>query len=213
MRLHKCILIVMIFALAIGLTSPTLSFACWFTGAANQTECCFVCCQDDQACQQYLSGDTRGSGCTFNWYCLFRPGYCAGKCEGPGFCPFTVLDDDQAKLDALREIRDTRLLKTPLGKSLVNLYYQHAEEVTTILIDDEDLLAIAANITDEILERALEADSDGEMIIDRELLESILEVMDLIDDEAGPELSRSIKMIQREMKRKELFRKLGITIN
>ena len=213
MRLHKCFLIGIVFAIAIGLTSPTLSFACWFTGPANQTECCFVCCQDDQACQQYLSGDTRGSGCSFNWYCLFRPGYCAGKCEEPGFCPFTVLDDDQAKLDALREIRDTRLLKTDVGKSLVDLYYQHAEEVATILLADEDLLALSANITDEIVERALEAASDGEMIIDRELVESALEVMDLIDDEASPELSRTIRMIQREMKRKKLFRKMGITIN
>ena len=105
------------------------------------------------------------------------------------------------------------MLKTDVGESLVDLYYQHAEEVTGILRADEDLLAITANITDEIVERTLEADSDEGMIIDRELLESILEVMDLISDEAGPELSRSIKMIQREMKRKELFRKLGITIN
>ena len=215
MRLHKCILIVMIFALAIGLTSPTLSFACWFTGAANQTECCSVCCEDQQACQQFLSGDRRSSGCSFNWYCLFNPIYCAVTvCEQPGFCPFIpILDDDQTKLDALREIRDTRLLKTDVGKSLVDLYYQHAEEVATILLADEDLLALSANITDEIVERALEVASDGAMIIDRELVESALEVMDLIDDEASPELSRTIRMIQREMKRKKLFRKMGITIN
>jgi hypothetical protein len=129
-------------------------------------------------------------------------------------CPFGyLLDDDQTRLDVLRQIRDTRLLKTPLGKSLVELYYQHAEEVSSILIDDEDLLAIAANITDEIVESALEAESDGEMIIDRELVESALEVMDLIDDKASPELSRTIRMIQREMKRKKLFKKMGITIN
>jgi hypothetical protein len=117
------------------------------------------------------------------------------------------------KLDALREIRDTRLLKTDVGESLVDLFYQHAGQVTAILLGDEDLLAITANITDEIVERALEADSNGAMIIDRELVESALEVMDLIDDEPIPELSRAIKMVQREMKRKELFRKLGITIN
>jgi hypothetical protein len=113
----------------------------------------------------------------------------------------------------LREIRDTRLLNTPLGKSLVDLFYQHAGEVTAILRADEDLLALSANITDEIVGRALEADSNGEMIIDRELVESASEVMDLISEEAGPELRRTIKMVQREMKRKELFRKLAITIN
>jgi len=153
-------------------------------------------------------------GCRFNWYCMVNPVYCSNICLQMEVCPFGyLLDDDQTKLDVLRQIRDTRLLKTPLGKSLVELYYQHAEEVSTILIDDEDLLAIAANITDEIVESALEAESDGEMIIDRELIESALEVMDLIDDKASPELSRTIRMIQREMKRKKLFRKMGITIN
>jgi len=215
MKVHKVILMGIVFLLAIGLTSPEGSFACWFTGQENTYECCTVCCQDQQACQQFLSGDTRGSGCRFNWYCLFNPIYCAVTvCEQPGFCPFiTILDDDQTKLDVLRQIRDTRLLKTDVGVSLVELYYQHAEEVTTILIHDEDLLAIAANITDEIVESALEAESDGEMIIDRELVESALEVMDLIDDKASPELSRTIQMIQREMIRKKLFRKMGITIN
>jgi len=153
-------------------------------------------------------------GCRFNWYCMVNPVYCSNICLQMEVCPFGyLLDDDQTKLDVLRQIRDTRLLKTPLGKSLVELYYQHAEEVSTILIDDEDLLAIAANITDEIVESALEAESDGEMIIDRELIESALEVMDLIDDKASPELSRTIRMIQREMKGKKLFRKMGITIN
>jgi len=215
MKIHKIILIGIVFACAIGLTSPQASFACWFTGAANQTECCSVCCEDQQACQQFLSGDRRSSGCSFNWYCLFNPIYCAVTvCEQPGFCPFIpILDDDQTKLDVLREIRDTRLLNTPLGKSLVDLFYQHAGEVTAILRADEDLLALSANITDEIVERALEADSNGEMIIDRELVESASEVMDLISEEAGPELRRTIKMVQREMKRKELFRKLAITIN
>ena len=69
MRLHKCILIGIVFALAIGLTSPHVSYACWFTGAANQTECCFVCCPNEQACQQHLSGNPWTSGCRFNFYC------------------------------------------------------------------------------------------------------------------------------------------------
>jgi hypothetical protein len=45
----------MVFALAIGLTSPTVSFACWFTGE-NTYECCMVCCQDAEACGDHLSG-------------------------------------------------------------------------------------------------------------------------------------------------------------
>ena len=216
MSVHKCFLIGIVFALAVGLTSPHVSFACWFTGAENTVECCTVCCQDAEVCQDYLSGEKSlfQSGCSFNFYCLVNPVYCSRSCLEMDVCPFgLILEGDQSKLDALRKIRDTRLLKTDVGESLVGLFYQHAGEVTDILRADEDLLAIAANITDEIVERALEADSDGEMIIDPELVESAIEVMDLIDEEASPALSKTIKMVQREMKRKILFRKMGITID
>jgi hypothetical protein len=129
-------------------------------------------------------------------------------------CPFGyVLDDDQTKLDVLREIRDTRLLKTALGKSLVDLYYYHAEEVLTILLSDEDLLAITANITDAIVENSQEVTGSEVMVIDGALLESIVEVADLIDQEASPELKKTIQMLKRVIKKKVLFRKLGIAID
>ena len=215
MRLHKCIFIGIVSVCAIGLAFPQASFGCWFTGEYTY-ECCTACCLDATACASFRNEGDR-TQCTYNWYCVVNPFYCfVTVCpakEGE-FCPFRyTVEDDQTKLDVLREMRDTRLLKTALGKSLVDLYYQHAEEVTAILIDDEDLLALSANITDEIVERALEADSDGEMIIDLELVESALEVMDLIDEGASPELSRTIQMVQRELKRRELFRKMGITVD
>ena len=124
-----------------------------------------------------------------------------------------IINGDQTKLDVLRGIRDTRLLKTAVGKSLVELFYQHAEEVTAILRADEDLLAITANITDEIVERALAPSSNEKMVIDQELVMSMLEVSNLIAEEAGPELSRTIQMINSEIEKKELFEKLDITIN
>lgn len=213
MKIDKIIFIGIVFAVAIGLTSPHVSFACWFTGE-NTYECCTVCCQDADVCQGYLSGDGLfQSGCRFNWYCMVNPVYCSNICLQMEVCPFgIILDDDQTKLDVLREIRDTRFLTTDVGKSLVDLYYHHAGEVTAILRGDEDLLAITANITDEIVDRALEADSHEEMIIDRELVESGLEVTDVIADEAGPELKKTIRMLQRQIKRKVLLGKLGITI-
>jgi len=215
MKIHIIILIGIVFAFAIGLASAKVSFACVGTGEYTY-ECCTACCLNETECRA-LRNEGVSDQCTFNLFCVVNPFYCfvtVCPAREDQVCPFRyTLDDDQTKLDVLREIRDARLLKTPLGKSLVDLYYQHAGEVTAILLADEDLLAITANITDEIVERALEADSDEAMIIDQELVQSFLEVADLINEEAGPELSRTIKMIQREMERKELFRKLGITLN
>ena len=215
MKAHNVFLLGIVFTLAIGLAFPKVSIACWFTGE-NTYECCTFCCQDEQACYQFLHGDRRTSGCTFNYYCLVNPFYCfVTVCaDRLDICPFRpILNDDPAKLDVLREIRDTRLFKTDLGESLVDLFYQQAGEVTAILRADDDLLVLSANITDEIVERALEADGDEEIIIDRELVESALKVMDVISEEAGPELRRTIRLLQREMKRKEFFSKLGITIS
>jgi len=214
MRLHKCILIGVVLSCAVSLASPQLSFACWFTGE-NTYECCMVCCQDSETCQDYLSGDgLRATGCSFNFYCLWNPVYCSRSCLEMEVCPFgLILDDDQSKLDVLREIRDTRLLNTPLGESLVDLYYYHAEEVLTILLSDEDLLAITANITDAIVENAQEVTGSEVMVIDGALLESIVEVADLVDQEASLELKKTLQMLRRAIKKKVMFRKLGIAIN
>ena len=68
-------------------------------------------------------------------------------------------------------------------------------------------------MVNEIVEKALSLNNNEKVSIDRDLIESILEVADLISEEASPELRRGIKKVKRAIRRGNIFRQLGITIN
>jgi hypothetical protein len=68
-------------------------------------------------------------------------------------CPSGVaLNNDKTKLEVLKETRDTRLTRTALGQSLIDLYYKHYEEISDILLTDRDLQIITANVVNEIVQ-------------------------------------------------------------
>ena len=214
MRLQKISLISIVFTFAICLAFPTGSFACWATGD-YMYECCWVCCEDADDCYNYYYSETASYNCRFNWYCAFNPIYCSSSESCPGGDCFTsfTLDNDETKLDILREARDTKLASTALGVSLVALYYEHTEEISDILLADEDLLAIATNVLNEIVDKTVFLNNDEEVSIDRELVERILELADLISENASPSLRIAIKKVKKEIKRGNIFKQLGITIS
>ena len=129
-------------------------------------------------------------------------------------CPSgLVLNNDKTKLEVLRDTRDTRLTRTALGQSLIDLYYKHTGEISSILLADEELQKITANAVNEIAEKALSLNSNGRVSIDNNLIESVLEIADLISEDASPELRRGINKVKRVIRRRNIFRHLGITIN
>ena len=135
-------------------------------------------------------------------------GYCfEKKCGATG-----LLEDDEVKLDILRELRDTKMEGTKQGASLIDIYYEHTEEISDILLDDDGLKAITANVVAEIVEKAASLNNEEEVSIDRELVESILEIADAINADASPGLKRDIKKVKREIRRGTIFRQLGITV-
>lgn len=145
--------------------------------------------------------------------CCFDPGevMCWGE-DSPCVSP-KVLDNDEVKIDVLREMRDTRMASTELGTSLIGLYYEHTGEISDILLADEELLVAAANVVNEIVEKALSLNNNGKVNINQELVESVVGLANVINEKASPGLKKAIKQVKREIKRGEIFRQLGITIN
>jgi hypothetical protein len=123
-----------------------------------------------------------------------------------------VLDNDETKLEILRETRATRLTRTALGQSLIDLYYKHSAEITDILRSDRNLQIIAANVVNNIAEKALSLNNNEKVNVDRALVKSILQVANAINKNASPSLRRAIKKVKKEIKRGTIFRKLGMTI-
>jgi hypothetical protein len=143
--------------------------------------------------------------CCFDGYCYQEPRDCP--------CPSgLVLNNDETKLEVLRETRDTRLTRTALGRSLVDLYYKHSAEISDILLADSDLQIIATNVVNEIVEKALSLNNNETVHMDRALVKRILKVASLINKNASPNLRIAIIKVKKEIKRGNIFRKLGMTV-
>jgi len=195
MKAQKITLIVLIFTCVTCLVLSKGVLACWTSLPDPQYECGFVCCTET----------TCTGECKFNLYCLVNPFYCCAS--------RTALNNDETKLDVLRQMRDIRMARTALGRSLIKLYYKHSLEITSILLSDEELLSIVTPVVNEIVEKAVAFNNHEKVSIDHALIEDISAVADLINEKASPELKTAIKRVKKQIKTGYIFRNFGITVN
>jgi len=128
-------------------------------------------------------------------------------------CPADfALDSDETKLGVLRGVRDARMSGSCQGKSMIDLYYEHAQEVSGILSAHGNLKAMTANVAGEIAEEAAAAGNDTEWGLTQELIASVLELADEISVRASPELKKAIKKVKQEIKKGDLFSQMGIKV-
>jgi len=157
-----------------------------------------VCCNSIGGCcaQQYPV-------CCGDGYCYANAPDCT--------CPVEqALSGDDSKLDVLREMRDTRMRSTAKGQLLVDLYYEHAEEILKILSAHEVLMAHTAVVINRVVEKAMLLNTGQAVTIDQELSDSILEVADAIEADASPDLKMAIKLVKNGITTESIFRELGI---
>ena len=105
------------------------------------------------------------------------------------------------------------MVRTAFGRSLVKLYYKHSLEITSILISDEELLSFVAPVVNEIAEKAQAINSHEKVSIDQALIEDILNVADLINEKASPELKAAVQRVKKQIKSGYIFRSFGITVD
>jgi hypothetical protein len=156
-----------------------------------------ICCADGSCCQQIYPV------CCADGYCYANQEDC--------LCPTgLVLGNDEIKMNVLRKMRDDRMQSSKIGVSLIDLYYGHAEEISDILLGDDELIEIAADVVGEIVEKTAALNSNGEVNIGRELVDDILDLADKIDKDASPSLKTAIRKVKKEIEKGEIFRELGI---
>jgi hypothetical protein len=169
------------------------------------------CCREDFP---ICCSPSDGAGCCDADYpfCC-SDGYCYTDPQDCRPCPIgLVLNNNKTTLEVLRETRDSRLTRTALGQSLIDLYYKHAAEISDILRTDIELQILAGSVVNEMAEKALLLNNNEKVKIDRGLIKSILEVAHLINNNASPNLRRAIKKVRKEINRGTIFRQLGMTI-
>ena len=126
-------------------------------------------------------------------------------------CPIEQLSDgDQGKLSLVRQYRDTLLRKTPTGRAYVKLFYRHALEVTAILAKNSSITAEAKNILNTMLPEVDAAVQGKAVTISQAQSDGIISVLNAIENEASPDLKRSIQRIKRDLRQKSVLGKMGI---
>jgi hypothetical protein len=189
------------------------AYACWTLPPIYQYPCPQlgkVCC-NDPSCDYTLNPEMK---CAFNWWCLVSPLSEDCNYTGEPDCPFFyVLNKDETKLNILRETRDTRMVRTAFGRSLIKLYYKHSLEITSILFSDDELFLFVAAVVNEIAEKAVAFNNHEKVIINNALIEDILNVADLINEKASPDLKADIQRVKKQIKSGYIFRSFGITVD
>jgi hypothetical protein len=72
-----------------------------------------------------------------------------GCCENT--CPILALEYDEAQLDTIRRFRDEVLSKTPVGKEIIELYYQWGPMIASMMEEDEVFKGEVKELIDSIL--------------------------------------------------------------
>jgi hypothetical protein len=191
----KIALMVIIFSCVTCVFLSQGAQACW-TFPGYQYECRFKCWE-----QVNCTGK-----CAFNFWCLLHPLRCL-------FTSGTLLDNGETKLDVFGQMRNIRIGRTAFGRSLIKLYYKHSLEITSILLSDEELLSFVTPVISEIAEKAIAFNNYEKVSIDREFIEDILAVADLINEKASPELKAAIQRVTKQIKSGYIFRSFGITVD
>jgi hypothetical protein len=127
------------------------------------------------------------------------------------WCPFFFLtNNDPEKINKLREFRNNVLLKTPMGKEYVKLFYKNAIELLTILINNQDIADQSKTVLEELLPK-IELVAEGKSIIITPCLQSKIEsILNQISIEASIELKNAIDKLKKDLGEEKLFDELGM---
>jgi hypothetical protein len=128
-------------------------------------------------------------------------------------CPTEVVaGSSNSKLDVLRKLRDIRMAGNALGETLISLYYKHAEEISEILLADEDIQTMTSDVISGVVEKVISLNDNKKASIDQSFVLRILDIADSISANARPQLKMAIIDVKREIKNGNIFNNLGIIV-
>lgn len=108
--------------------------------------------------------------------------------------------DDIEDLNTLRSLRDKVLCTNPLGKIYVDRLYERSYEVALILLSDRDLMEQVREVLDLLLPEIEYALQDGVVVISEDKLREINLLLNSFAKKASPKLRFLIKDVKAELK-------------
>jgi len=125
-------------------------------------------------------------------------------------CPLTIaLKERPKELSILRQFRDNILR----GSDYVPLYYQFADEISSILLSDARIETSIGEMVEEYKSQIESLVGGEKVIFSRKEMEEIENLLDEISSKASPELKITIKKVKRDIESNKILKDLGIIIS
>jgi hypothetical protein len=121
-------------------------------------------------------------------------------------CPAVLASGyDADKVAAMREFRDSVLLKTADGKKCVQLFYRHAPELAALLAADPVLRSRAARVLNDVLPEVLSPAWAGSITLSGNSMDELERLCKGICRKAGTGLREAVRMLRQRLRRDRLF--------
>ena len=128
-------------------------------------------------------------------------------------CPAGLAcNNDSSTLNTVRLYRNKILQINPHAKKYIGMYYKHGAEVSEILRSDKDALILAEKVLKKLIPDMKSALNGKGMKISLKPSDDIMVLINRIESASGKSLSRDLKQLKTDLKKKEFLENLKITV-
>ena len=127
-------------------------------------------------------------------------------------CPATALLGEGTTLNLLRRFRDTVLSRSDAMKNYSNRYYEHAEEVSAMLVADKSIRAQALEIIAEGMPVIRALAQGNQALLNRGLIRKIDGLLAKMSGKASDSLKRALAAMRTDIREKKIFTQCGCII-
>jgi hypothetical protein len=127
-------------------------------------------------------------------------------------CPATALLGEGNSLNLLRRFRDTVLSRSDATKNYSSLYYEHAQEVSAMLVADKSIRAQALEIIAEGMPVIRTLVQGNKVLLNRGLIRKIDDLLAKMSENASDSLKPALAAVRADIREKKIFTQGGCII-
>jgi hypothetical protein len=115
-------------------------------------------------------------------------------------CPAEITTNNSSNLKVLKNYRDKILTQSESGREYIKLYYQHAPEVTSLLIEHSELRKEAKEILNYIIPKITHILKGKKAeLLDSKLKNEIINFLNQVQEKGSPELEATIEKLMYDI--------------
>ena len=115
-------------------------------------------------------------------------------------------------MNLLRRFRDTVLSRSDATKNYISLYYEHAQEVSAMLVADKSIRAQALEIIAEGMPVISALAQGNQALLNRGLIRKIDGLLAKMSEKASDSLKPALAAMRTDIREKNIFTQCGCII-